>query len=196
MNENDRLHFWDAFRRLRDGLRAREAEAARRWREANPGNDEVHYVAMPQPEDDLDALLRLSEQMARELGDREPRAALYDAMREAYERAGGSTKERQAAACRAGGLTRRDGGGAPLDRHRVTYRWFALVRELQDRDAALAALASEFGVAGGSMARTLRRFKGEIAALIDAHDPGTPYLRELLDSLERGPSAIPAAWGR
>ncbi|MCZ7618889.1 MAG: hypothetical protein M5U32_11500 [Myxococcota bacterium] len=46
------------------------------------------------------------------------------------------------------------------------------------------------------MARNLRRFKGEIAALIDAGDPGTPYLRELLDSLERGPSAIPSAWGK
>jgi hypothetical protein len=194
VTDDEHKYFWEVFQRLRDGLRAREVEAARRWRDANPGNEDVTHVPMPQADEDLNVLLMLAEKMAREHADLEPRAAIYDAMREAYERAGESTKERQAAACRAGGLTRTR-GGAPLDRHRVTYRWFELVRELRDRDAALAALAGEFGIAKGSMGRNLRRFHGEIAKLIAAGDPSTPYLRELLDSLERGPTAIPATWG-
>lgn len=146
---------------------------------------------------DLGYVLSLAETFWVRMIDAELKAAAYDRMREAYAaKPSRSTKERQAAACRAGGLTRTDGPGPRLDRPAILARWYALTRETpRDPERALATLAQEWGIKPASMAHNLRTFVSEIDALISTGHPDSPMLRAHRDALTSPPARIPAEWG-
>jgi hypothetical protein len=158
--------FWRAWRRLRG-------------RQADPNDLDLDYV------------LSCAEDLWRERHALREKASAYDAMRAAYKAAKGSTKERQAAACRAGGLTRTDGPGYRSEPAVVLDRWYALTRE-HDRDRALEVLARELRTDSATLARRLRRYRETLHDLIAngaAHDV---ILRTHLDALTEGPAKAPS----
>ena len=163
MRDDDDI-FWEVWRRLR----AREPR-----------------------EGDL-VVLSIAEQHWRRMRALEPLADGFNAASEAYEKTDGTTKEKQAAACRAAGFT---GAEDCYDRVLVE-RWFTLNRQHPgDRDRALVLLREERGVSEGSVVRALRRCRAEMEKLVADGVPGSAGLREDIDSLSNGPAAIPSSWG-
>lgn len=161
---------WRAWQRLREG-------------QAEPG--------------DLSYLLARFEDLWRRVRELEPKAGLYDAMRAAYEQPGEAkptTRQRQAAACKAGGLSHLPSPGDRIGRDRIVNRWLALIRETRDPQRALERLAEEERASRETTARTLRKLREEMKDLIRAGHPDSAFLEQLVKELsEGGSAAIPGA---
>jgi len=123
--------------------------------------------------------------------------ALIEAARAAYEAVGPKTKtaQRQAAACRALGLTSPD-GKRPGDPWPLLWRWLELTSGGQrEADEALEVLHAEgFGNSPGACARRLRKIKEDLKSELQ-RDSLKERMRAsrkaLLDALSTGPAKVP-----
>jgi hypothetical protein len=115
------------------------------------------------------------------------------ATRQAYETTDGRTSQKQAAACRALGLT--STSGRQSDSPDVFLRWLELTRDPETRDHAIETLAEELGgIEPDSAVKRLAAIRDEIQGLLDAHpDSGwADAWRADLEALDNPPAKIPA----